>query len=131
MHLSFKKKTSSFCSDWGKDTRDVAEEVLVLEVPLLADPTDGFQEERLPPRPLVLQQDDDVAQRHVVPAVREGSQLRARRRGSRGARAPQHTAPRAAAGGRPRGEGQRRTGPRGKWWGGAQPGDLAPQHPVG
>lgn len=84
MHLSFKKIKSFFCSDRGKDTGDVIEEVLVLEVPLLADLADGFQEERLPPRPLVLQQDDDVAQRHVIPAVREGSQLRAQG-GGRGA----------------------------------------------
>lgn len=45
---------------------------------MLADLANGFQEERLPTRPLVLQQDDGVAQRHVVPAVREGSQLRTR-----------------------------------------------------
>ena len=43
---------------------------------MLADLANGFQEERLPTRPLVLQQDDGMAQRHVVPAVREGSQLK-------------------------------------------------------
>ena len=48
---------------------------------MLADLADGFQEECLPARPLVLQKDDGVAQRHVVPAVREGSQLRTRGRG--------------------------------------------------
>lgn len=60
---------------WLKDTRDVVEEILILEVSLLADFVDGFQEQVLPARPLVLQQNHHVAQRHVVPAVRESPEL--------------------------------------------------------
>lgn len=80
MHLSFKNKEFLLLRQ-GKDTGDVIEEVLVLEVPCWQILLMAFRKKRLPRGHCVLQQDDDVAQRHVVPAVREGSQLRAQRRG--------------------------------------------------
>lgn len=58
-----------------KDTGNIAEEVLILEIPLLADLTDGFQEEVLSPWPLLLEQYNHMAQCHVISVVCESSQL--------------------------------------------------------
>lgn len=58
-----------------KDTGNIAEEVLILEIPLLADLTDGFQEEVLSPWPLLLEQYNHMAQRHVISVVCKSSQL--------------------------------------------------------
>lgn len=75
---SFKKKKKSknfLCLHRKKDTCNIVEKVLVLEVSLLANLIDSFQEKILSPRPLLLKQDDHVAQRHVVPAVGESPEL--------------------------------------------------------
>ena len=74
-----------FCSNKKKDTCNIIEKILILEVSLLSNLIDGFQEKGLSPRPLLLKQHDHVPQRHVVSAVCEGSQLQdTERRESRG-----------------------------------------------
>lgn len=58
-----------------KDTCHIAEEVLILEVSLLANLTDGFQEKVLSPWPLLLEQYNHMAQCHVISVVCKSSQL--------------------------------------------------------
>lgn len=60
---------------YRKDTCDIVEEILILEVSLLADFVDGFQEQVLTPRPLMLKQNNYVAQSHIISAVCESSEL--------------------------------------------------------
>lgn len=60
---------------YRKDTCDIVEEILILEVSLLADFVDGFQEQVLTPWPLMLKQNNYVAQSHIISAVCESSEL--------------------------------------------------------
>lgn len=71
-----KKKGQNFlCLHRKKDTCNIVEKILVLEISLLTNLIDSFQEKILSPWPLLLKQDDHMPQRHVVPAVRESSEL--------------------------------------------------------
>lgn len=71
--LNIQKPPSLFVQT--KDTCNIAEEVLILEISLLANLTDGFQEKVLSPWPLLLEQYNHMAQCHVVSAVCKSSQL--------------------------------------------------------
>lgn len=64
-----------WCLVQRKDTCNIAEEVLILEISLLANLTDGFQEQVLSPWPLLLEQYNHMAQRHVISVVCKSSQL--------------------------------------------------------
>lgn len=76
MHSFLKKKNQNFlCLSKKKDTCNIIEKILILEVSLLANLIDGFQEKILSPWPLLLKQYDHVPQGHVIPAVRESSEL--------------------------------------------------------
>lgn len=69
--LQKKKKVNFLCLNKKKDTCNIIEKILILEISLLANLVDSFQEEILSPWPLLLKQDDHMPQCHVVPAVRE------------------------------------------------------------
>lgn len=60
---------------YRKDTRDIVEKILILEVSLLADFVDGFQEQVLTPWPFMLKQNNYMAQCHIISAVCESSEL--------------------------------------------------------
>lgn len=58
-----------------KDTCNIIEKILILEISLLANLIDSFQEQILSSRPLLLQQYNHMSQCHVIPVVCEGSEL--------------------------------------------------------
>lgn len=71
-----KKKNQNFlCLNKKKDTCNIIEKILILEISLLANLIDSFQEKIFSTRPLLLKQYDHMPQSHVIPAVRESSKL--------------------------------------------------------
>lgn len=73
--IHLKKNQNFLCLNKKKDTCNIIEKILILEISLLANLTDSFQEKVLSPRPLLLKQYDHMPQSHVIPAVRECSEL--------------------------------------------------------
>lgn len=73
MHSLKRKNQNILCLNKKKDTCNIIEKILVLEISLLANLIDSFQEKILSPWPLLLKQHDHMPQSHVIPAVRERS----------------------------------------------------------
>lgn len=75
IHSFIQKNQNFLCLNKKKDTCNIIEKILILEISLLANLIDSFQEKILSSWPLLLKQYDHMSQCHVIPAVRESSKL--------------------------------------------------------